>query len=404
MRSLVIILFLACLFVRENATAQGAAPSKKITIEGEATVYGIAYQFGIPTRALIAANNLRPPYVLTEGQVLVIPSPGEHIVGQGETLQSIAEDYSVKVDVLAHENNISSPFFVHEGDILMIPSRDTDSFGEAMQPATTGEITTTALAPLPLIKSAPPPAQASGTPSSLAPLPAETSSGPLAAESPADEKRAALLPDDLAAELAQEKEANTGKKASSDASSKSPIMGNLADGNKGAPPPPPALASEDEDEKPKKAAKKETSQKVVEKETTKKSAEKESSKELAKQSSLFTWPVQGKVIGKFASGGKNDGINIKVPEGTSVKASASGEVMYAGSELKGFGNLLLIKHKDGWMTAYAHNSELLVKKGDKVKQGQAIAKSGKNDANVPQLHFEIRKGKQPIDPLPKLES
>ncbi len=89
-----------------------------------------------------------------------------------------------------------------------------------------------------------------------------------------------------------------------------------------------------------------------------------------------------------------------------MKAAAAGTVMYAGSELKGFGNLLLLKHQDGWVTAYAHNSELLVKKGDKVKQGQEIAKSGtpEGDAQQPQLHFEIRKVKQPIDPLTKLES
>ncbi|MDK3157769.1 M23 family metallopeptidase [Kamptonema cortianum] len=120
----------------------------------------------------------------------------------------------------------------------------------------------------------------------------------------------------------------------------------------------------------------------------------------------FAWPVQGEIVKKFAPGGKNDGINIKVAKGTPVKAAAAGTVMYAGSELKGFGNLLLLKHQDGWVTAYAHNSELLVKKGDNVKQGQQIAKSGtpEGDAEEPQLHFEIRKVKQPIDPLTKLES
>jgi murein DD-endopeptidase MepM/ murein hydrolase activator NlpD len=112
----------------------------------------------------------------------------------------------------------------------------------------------------------------------------------------------------------------------------------------------------------------------------------------------FRWPARGRIIQGFRPGG-NDGINIAVPEGTSVKAAESGTVAYAGSELKGYGNMVLIRHSNGYVTAYANNGELDVKRGDTVKRGQIIAKSGQTgNANGPQLHFELRKGSTPIDP------
>ena len=112
----------------------------------------------------------------------------------------------------------------------------------------------------------------------------------------------------------------------------------------------------------------------------------------------FRWPAHGRIIQGFKSGG-NDGINIAVPEGTSVKAAESGVVAYAGNEIKGFGNLVLIRHPNGYVTAYANNGDIEVKRGEQVKRGQTIAKSGQS-GNVasPQLHFELRKGSTPVDP------
>ena len=112
----------------------------------------------------------------------------------------------------------------------------------------------------------------------------------------------------------------------------------------------------------------------------------------------FRWPAHGRIIQGFKSGG-NDGINIAVPEGTQVKAAESGVVAYAGNEIKGFGNLVLIRHPNGYVTAYANNGSLDVKRGEQVKRGQTIAVSGQS-GNVasPQLHFEVRKGSTPVDP------
>ena len=143
--------------------------------------------------------------------------------------------------------------------------------------------------------------------------------------------------------------------------------------------------------------------------TTIKAPQKKNSVKTTQQSSpvknrktKFDWPVKGKIIsgyGNLGSGRKNDGINIKASLGTPVKAADAGTVAYAGNELKGFGNLVLIKHSDGWITAYAHNDKLLVHKGQKVQRGVKIATVGSTGSvTTPQLHFEVRAGKKAVNP------
>lgn len=116
----------------------------------------------------------------------------------------------------------------------------------------------------------------------------------------------------------------------------------------------------------------------------------------------FLWPLQGRIVGPYGTGAggiQNDGINIAAPEGTPVVAAEAGTVAYVGNELRGYGNLVLVKHADGWMTAYAHNSKLLVTRGQKVKRGQVIARSGSTGSvSEPQLHFEVRRGTRALDP------
>lgn len=383
------VLFLGCLLTLGDLAS--AVPATQVVVGPDSTVYGIAYEYGIPTRALIAANNLKPPYTLQEGQILMIPAPNEHVVGQGETLKDVADNYGVNVDVLAQENDGQA---LQPGAKLSIPSRDTQSVAEALKPPA-DNIATSSLAPLATVKSAPPKGEARG---------------PVAAPR--------VLPNELAEEIAREKgvspKPKAAAKAKENAGSKPELMGNLTKRNEGAPTAATTTARLEEEvviEKPKKkekaeeAPKKEKPVEVAKKKEPVKETVKETVEEV--KNVEFIKPVdfeQADILGKF-SAGKNDGIKIKVPEGTAVKAAAAGDVLYAGSELKNFGNLLLIKHKDGWVTAYAHNSALLVKKGDKVKQGQPIAKSGKTgDAKSAQLHFEVRKGKQPVDPMSKLGS
>jgi murein DD-endopeptidase MepM/ murein hydrolase activator NlpD len=121
----------------------------------------------------------------------------------------------------------------------------------------------------------------------------------------------------------------------------------------------------------------------------------------------FRWPARGKIISGFGNQpgvGPNDGINISVPRGTEVHAAENGVVTYAGNEVQGYGNLVLIRHPEGWITAYAHNDSLMVKSGEAVRRGQIIAKAGNTGSvSQPQLHFEIRQGATPVDPMQHLE-
>ena len=116
----------------------------------------------------------------------------------------------------------------------------------------------------------------------------------------------------------------------------------------------------------------------------------------------FQWPVKGRVISSFGAkskGLRNDGINIAARRGAPVVATENGVVVYAGNELRGFGNLVLIKHTGGWVSAYAHNDRLTVQRGDKVRKGQRIAFVGSTGGvTSPQLHFELRKGRRARDP------
>jgi murein DD-endopeptidase MepM/ murein hydrolase activator NlpD len=124
-------------------------------------------------------------------------------------------------------------------------------------------------------------------------------------------------------------------------------------------------------------------------------------------SGKFRWPVRGRIIanfGKRPDGTHNDGVNLAVPQGTEVHAAEGGKVAYAGNELKGYGNLVLIRHDNGWVSAYAHADQVLVKRDDIVRRGQVIAKAGRTGTvDQPQLHFELRQGSQPVDPLPHME-
>jgi murein DD-endopeptidase MepM/ murein hydrolase activator NlpD len=116
----------------------------------------------------------------------------------------------------------------------------------------------------------------------------------------------------------------------------------------------------------------------------------------------FRWPARGHIIAAFGhslNGTDDDGIDVAVPEGTPIKAADDGVVAYAGNELQGYGNLVLIRHSNGYVTAYAHASEILVKRGETVKRGQVIAKSGSTgNVKSPELHFEVRRGATPVDP------
>jgi lipoprotein NlpD len=122
---------------------------------------------------------------------------------------------------------------------------------------------------------------------------------------------------------------------------------------------------------------------------------------ISSKGAWLLWPAQGDVITKFGEGGSK-GIDIGGKLGEPVKAAAAGRVVYAGSGLRAYGQMIIVKHSNDFLTAYAHNSKLLVKEGDTVRQGAPIAEMGTGPSNKPLLHFELRKSGQAVDPVPSL--
>ncbi|MDR6953728.1 murein DD-endopeptidase MepM/ murein hydrolase activator NlpD [Ancylobacter sp. 3268] len=289
--------------------------------------------------APVAAAPVQPPPVL-HAPAAVKPSMAAagaaHVVASGETLNSLSRRYNVPVSQIAAANGLDTNAQMRIGQSVVIPGASTATL--AAKPAA---------APAPLA-AAKPAATTPVTTTAAAPAPA--------------------APTAIAAAPAAAKPAVAAKPA--------PAVVAAAPVAAPAEPKPQVIAAVKPTE-------------PVEESRTASGVQ-------------FRWPVRGRIISGYGpkpGGQTNEGINVSVPEGTSVKAAEDGVVAYAGSELKGYGNLVLIKHSDGWVTAYAHNSALDVKKGDTVKRGQVIAKAGQTgNVNSPQVHFEIRKGSQAVDP------
>ena len=120
----------------------------------------------------------------------------------------------------------------------------------------------------------------------------------------------------------------------------------------------------------------------------------------ANQTVTWQWPAYGKIISGFSlSGSVNKGIDIRGKLGEPVRAAGAGEIVYSGSDLAGYGRLIIMKHNNRYLSAYAHNKELLVREGDSVKAGQKIAEIGSTGTTEPKLHFEIRRDGKPVDPM-----
>ncbi len=307
----------------------------RVTVASGDTLYGLSRHYGVPMRAIIDANRLTPPYRLVAGTALALPQVRTHLVRGGDTLGSVARFYAVDTSTLAATNHLAPPYVIRTGETLILPSS-----------------VETAASPPPQETVAAAPAQSVAA----APLAAPPSALPPAAAVPAAE-----APQQAVTEMPQ-------------ASAPPPPSS--------APPPPPVAAP---------AVPPPLEQTVSLPPMPAPVA-----------GTGFLWPVRGSVLSSYgtsADGIHNDGVNIAAPEGTPVVAAEAGEVAYAGNELKGYGNLVLIKHAGGLITAYAHLEKVTVKRFDKVARGQAIGRVGVTGAvSQPQLHFEIRKGARPVDP------
>jgi murein DD-endopeptidase MepM/ murein hydrolase activator NlpD len=310
------------------------------------------------------------------------------IVGAGETLESIAHRHHVPVSAIMQANNIPSPRAVHPGEHLVIPR--LRSAPVAYVPPASHVATVPSAAPV-------------GPPrTALAPnsgvhvvAPGETlnSIARLYGKSVMVLAKVNNLAPDTMVRVGQ-------RIVIPDVRSK-PRTEARAEPRTPAPPPEQQRREVASEESPHSAWKATPVEPPPAEKTPLKNAE--------PVGSLpgFRWPVHGRVIAHFGQSpnGQNDGIDVAVPQGTPVKAADDGVVAYAGNELKGYGNLVLIRHSNGYVTAYAHASEILVKRGETVKRGQVIAKSGETgNVKAPELHFEIRKGATPVDPTHLLDS
>lgn len=320
------------------------------TVRRGETLYAISRAYQVPLRSLIQRNSLAPPYTLETGQELIIPKATIHTVKSGDTVYAISRQYGVAMNDLVRTNGIEPPFTIKVGQQLAIPARVVEArpqiVTESLPEPVVDEVSEVASLPQPVARPAEDPVSADPD-------------APRAPKKPQPAQAVEPPPPPEPFQVTQ-------------------------DGF-----PRPVLRPEDEPNRPLLA----TSGAIP--------------KPAPRARSKFLWPVQGRVIARFGPIGQglhNDGINVAAPRGSPVRAAENGVVVYSGSELKGFGSMVLLKHADGYMTAYAHNEDLLVTRGQTVRRGQTIARVGSTgDVDRPQLHFELRKGRKAINPISRLE-
>ena len=397
----------------------GAADGGTIVVGEGDTLYKISRRYNVSVSALMQANNLQSP-AISMGRKLVLPNganagsgadavavaadeataipalpevkqvasldknsavdvsvaqPKNYAVANtpaganiykvkaGESFFQVAKSLGVSPKALAEANGIEDPSKIKEGQILHLPGHGLDSVDSKDSPY--GSLNAERVAAL-----------------------QESANDPAAAEKPAKKaKKVASVP-----------------APANDAGAADPGYGtDAASANDAVVSENPDPVNAVEDGAVAGAAKK--SKKVASAEPAAGEATPSSG---GADVSGFRWPVRGRIIQKFGKlddGTQNDGINVAVPLGTEVHAAEEGTVAYAGSELKGYGNLVLVRHAGNWVSAYAHNQEILVKRGDKVTRGQVIARAGKTGSvSQPQVHFELRKGSLPVDPMPHMAS
>ena len=326
---------------------------RRYAVQRGDTVYGIARRFRVPIRAIIEANNLQPPYRLDVDQTLRIPQPRVHEVVRGDTLYSISRRYDVPMSELARLNGLESPYTITPGQELLIPAGGTRI------------------------------ASADGD----------------------DGKRASGPDGSTAADGGQnvDAESQTAQASARSETSSRTATADTGDGTERQrtsaidvprPEPKPAAITRAARER-ERAASQDGRQQAA-------SRPEEVPDPPARSASRFAWPVRGKIVTDYGpqdDGLHNDGLNIAAGRGTPVKAAANGVVAYVGNELRGFGNLILVKHADNWITAYAHLDRILVDRGGKVARGEPIGRVGTSGGVAePQLHFETRRGSDAVNP------
>ena len=307
------------------------------------------------------ADYLRVPMY---GGVTMVQSTSEITVAAGDTLYSLAQLYGTTVDELIRENNLSAPYTLSVGQKLKVPVEKESMAVQTITVPT--RATTTTRVELQEITVA-----AGDTLYSLS-------------------RKYSVPVNDLAVmnNLSAPFTLSVGQKLKVPNLNNAPVRTKVAATNDSNTAPTVAASG-----KPKEKISSDPTQKLP--------------TISARSSSKFSWPVQGKVLSAYGAKGDglfNDGINIAAARGTSVGAAENGVVAYAGNEVKGMGNLIIIQHSGGWMTVYAHLDSMSVRRGNKVSVGQKIGTVGETGkVDQPQLHFEIRKGTKAYNPASYLK-
>lgn len=359
-----------------------------ITVQKGDSAYSLSRRYNVPLRDLIEVNKLAAPYRLEVGQRLILPTSRQYIVQKGDSLYSISRMYNVDVSELTRLNNLAPPYGVKVGQPLRLPGANDGSgtmvaSGGAVPLTPQGDTggTVTGRGSIQSAELPPPGASSSSGGISATPLPPPKASA--APEPPASQTSAPVAQGDVTYQPGQ---APTMLRPPGSKPAPTPIPAPVA-----TTPPPAAPQQEVATAAP----------------PPKPEPKAEVGAPPPRGSARFLWPVKGKLISGFGpkpDGLHNDGLNIAAPKGTAVVAADNGVVAYAGNELRGFGNLLLLKHSDGWITAYAHLDKIEVERGATVKRGQLIARVGQTGGvSSPQLHFELRKGSQAVDPSDQMD-
>lgn len=334
----------------------GAGSAGVHTIAPGDTLYTVAQNYNLPMRDIVHVNNIQPPFRLVVGQRLRLPPPQEYRARAGDTVYSVALMFGVNPSEVARLNDLRTPYALREGQMLRLPSvTRKSSIAKRAQSAPVVSVEREVLEP---------PVQASSSP----PSPAQKPEAIAQDSTPAvdDSRKSNDFLRQPPQETATQKVAQTQDLASQ------PKQSASAPAAKSQPKPLQMV-----NDIPRRA------------------------------SSKFMRPVEGDIIldyGPKSNGQHNDGINIKAAKGTPVKAAENGVVVYAGNALKGSGNLVLVRHEDQWITAYAHMQDIKVAKGDIVRRGEAVGSVGATGSvSSPQLHFEVRRGTEAINPKNYLE-
>ncbi|WP_428246977.1 peptidoglycan DD-metalloendopeptidase family protein [Ferrovibrio sp.] len=353
-----------------------------ITVQRGDTLYGLARQHNIAARSLIDANGLQEPYHLQVGQQLRLPAgAASHDRVQVVQREAPAVVAAAPVQTQAAQTQATPR---SSGGFALSPA--------PVAPALSGTGVMVEELPSPTAQAAPP---ARHVAAAAKPAPVVAAAPKPQAAEPVREEAVALAPVQIAAPAQAEPEPQPVAQAPA-VQAPVPVAQAVAPAPVTAPVTAPAIPAAPVMVPTPVAA-------AVPPQTFPGAPSAKADDEPPPRAGrTFAWPVRGRILSTFGQkpdGMHNDGINIAARAGSGVISAENGVVVYAGSEVRGFGNLVLVRHADGWITAYAHLDRVLVQKGQKVTRGQAIATVGSSGGvDQPQLHFEIRRGTQAVDP------